>query len=264
MKSILSDPRKLNLVFAAVLLAVGLAIYWIWHPRRFTEHSFLERAFEFWVLKWMLFSVTYGLLTANTDARFVLASVDLNSIMGIGFAFALWKGDSYDERRTLMNLIFLFGLLISWNFVGHPLTSPRVWIMPSMTVAFVALLAMGAVVLARYGMIAIAFLAVSIAYVLLQMPGYHVLFVGGGNSDQELVKWLAFGKVLYGVTFYPIFFSPITNFVPLPFPRFPGLGMRMSKALNWALGAIGAGLLAEGALWVGKLLWRKMTGHSIP
>jgi len=224
----------------------------------------LERAFEFWVLKWMLFSVTFGLLSAHTDPRFILATVDLNSVMGVGFVIALWKGDSYDERRTLVNLLFLFGLLLSWNFVAQPLTPAKVWIMPSMTVALVALLAMAAGVLARFGHIAIAFCAASIAYVLLQMPGYHVLFLAGGTSDQELVKWLAFGKVVYGATFYPIFFSAITDFFPIQFPKLPGLGERMSKALNWVVGAIVAGLLSEGVLWLGKHLVQSVTGQPIP
>jgi len=240
-----------------------LAVYWVWHPRRFHEHRFIERAFEFWVLKWMLFSVTYGLLTVNTDLRFVLAAVDLNSMMGIGFVVALWKGDSYDERHTFMNLLFLFGLLFSWNFVSFPLASAKVWIVPSMTVSLLALLAMAAVVLARHGAIAIAFVLASFGYVLMQMPGYEILFVDRGQSDQELIKWLAFGKLVYGATFYPIFFSAITNFDRIALPKFPGLGDRTSKAVTWALAAIGGGILSEGALWIGKLLWHKISGHWV-
>jgi hypothetical protein len=262
----------MNLVFSAVLLVVGLSIYWFWRPPTFQDHRFTERAFEFWILKWMLFCVTFGLLSRGTDLRFVLASVDLTSVMGIGFAIALWKGDSYDERHTFMNLLFLFGLLFSWNFVSCPLSTsnspnpwiyPMVWIMPSMTVALLAVFAMGAVIVARHGKIAITFLVVSIAYLVLQMPTYQTLFVTKGNPDPELLTWLAFGKVLYGATFYPIFFSPITNFAAIQFPSFPGLGERTSKLVNWALLAIAGGLLSEAALSLGKLLLRKITGHVI-
>jgi hypothetical protein len=262
MNFILSDPRKLNLVFSGVLLAIGLAVYWIWRPRRFHEHLFIERAFEFWVLKWMLFSVTYGLLTVNTDLRFVLAAVDLNSMMGIGFIIALWKGDSYDERHTFMNLVFLCGLLFSWNFISYPLASAKAWVAPSMTVSLLTFLGMAGVVWARHGPTAIAFVLTTLAYLLMQMPGYEILFVDRGNAGEELLKWLAFGKLLHGATFYPIFFSAITNFDPIRFPRFPGLSDRTSKAINWSLAAILGIVLKEGVLWIGKLLWRKISGHS--
>lgn len=256
------DPRMLNLVFSSALLLAGLGVHWIWHPRRFHEHSFLERAFEFWVLKWLLFVVTYGLLTVNTDLRFVLAAIDLNTTIGIGFIIAVWKGDAYDAGHTKVNLLFLFGLLFAWNFVGFPLGG-KLWILPSMTFALVTLLGTGVAVFARFGMPAISFVVVTVVYGLLQMPGYQALFIDK-KSDQELINWLAFAKLLYGGIFYPVFFSAISTFDALHVPKLPVLTGRVRKVVTGALAAIGGGLLTEGTLWLGKLLWRTITGHAGP
>src|SRR2546425_12904951 len=175
---VLKQPQKLNLLISAAILLSGLLIHWLWHPPDVREHRFVEKAFEFWILKWMLFVVTWGLLTANTDLRFVLAGYNLNSVVGIGLVAAMWKGDAYNERHTIIDLIFLFGLLFSWNFVIHPLIGAgKLWLFPSMMTSCIFIASIGYVIFARYGSSAITFLVVSVAYLFLQLPTYLIVYL---------------------------------------------------------------------------------------
>jgi len=56
-------------------------------------------------------------------------------------------------------------------------------------------------------------------YLLLQLPTYNSVF---GLSDQPGLKWLeflAYGKLLYGVSFYVLYFVPGTGvYSPIRFP----------------------------------------------
>jgi hypothetical protein len=262
---LIKDPKIFNLVISGIVLLVGLLIYWF-HPAVFHEHLFVEKSFEFWVLKWMAYVMTWGLLTAQADLRFILALNDLNSVIGLGFVVALWQGDSYDERHTIVNLLFLFGLLFSWNFIARPLMVPgMVWIFPSMTTSFVFISGMGFVVAARYGKSSLGFVIVTALYIILQLPAYQVVFLGSVTTDPELVRLLAFGKALYASLFYAVFSAPIKNFgsIQIPLPSLPGLSERQKRAATWAAGAIGGGLLTELTLWIGKVIFRLFTGHPL-
>jgi len=258
---ILKDPRILNLLFSAVVMVIGLVAYWF-RPDIFRQHAFAERAFEFWVLKWMLFVMTWGLLTSGTDLRFALAALDLNTVVGFGLVVALWKGDSYDERHTIVNLVFLFGLLFSWNFLTRSLIGVVIaWLYPSMTASFVYIAAMAVVIVARYRSAGVLFAIASAAYLLLQLPTYQIVFLSQMQPDPELVKWLAFAKVVYGVLFYGAFLSPLQSFEALALPSLPLQGGRLRRFASWATTAIAGGILVEVTLWAGKHVWHLLTGH---
>jgi hypothetical protein len=258
---VLKDPKVLNLLFASVVLVAGLALYWF-HPEIFHQHTFTEKAFEFWVMKWMLFVVTWGLLTAGTDLRFVLAALDLNSVIGLGLVIALWKGDSYDERHTIVNLMFLFGLLFSWNFLARSLIGPgMVWIFPSMTTSLIYISSLAIVIAARYRSAGILFVIASVGYLLLQLPTYRVVFIDNVKGDPELVKWLAFAKLLYGTLFYGAFLSTIQRFESLRLPSLPTANARVRRMTSAVATAVGGGVLTELTLWGGKQVWFLITGH---
>lgn len=258
----LKDPKNLNLVFSALIFVSGLVAYWF-RPKVFRQHAFAEKAFEFWVLKWMLFVTTWALLLSGTHLRFALATLDLNTVVGFGLMVALWKGDSYDERHTIVNLIFLFGLLFSWNFVTSTVVGfGKLWIYPSMTASLLYIFSLSVVVVARYRSAGIVFAAVSVAYLLLQLPTYQIVFITRTQADPELVKWLAFAKLLYGFLFYAAFLSPLQNFESLELPKVPLPGDRLQRFASFATTAIVGGIFTELTLWAGKQLWRLITGHT--
>lgn len=259
----LTQAPNLNLLFSAVVLVVGLGVYWF-HPAVFHDHTYVERSFEFWVLKWIAFVVTWGLVTAQTDLRFELAATDLNSIFGLGMVVALWKGDNYDDRHTLVNLVFLFGLFFAWNFCFHPLAPSRIWFFPSMTLSLMVISAMAVAIIARYGAPGIAFAAISLAYLLLQMPTYLVLYGRTLNNDPELIKWLAFAKLLYATVFYAVFFAPLKHDRPIQLPTFTVVTPRVRGIATYLAGAVGGGILTELTLWIGKRVWQILSaGHLL-
>ena len=258
---VLKAPPNLNVIFSAAVLLVGLGAYW-YHPAIFHEHKYVERSFEFWILKWIAFVVTWGLVTAHSDARFQLAATDLNSIFGFGMVVALWRGDDYDERHTLINMVFLFGLLFAWNFSIQPLGPSKTWIFPSMTLSLIVISAMAVSIVARYGAAGIAFAVVSLAYLLLQLPTYLILFTKTLSADPELIRWLAFAKLLYGTVFYAVFWSPLKHSRPIQLPTLPIPTQKMRGISTYLGGAIAGGILTEFTLWVGKRVWLLLSsGH---
>src|SRR5579863_8419864 len=109
-------PSTLNLVFSGAILGIGLVAYWFFHPEIFEDDPYTERGFEFWQFKWLMFVMIWALFKGQYDPRFALAAADLNSLFAIGFALAFLGGKKYLERRSIVTLVFLFGLLFSWNF----------------------------------------------------------------------------------------------------------------------------------------------------
>lgn len=84
------------------------------------------------------------------------------------------------------------------------------------------------------------------------------------KTDPQLVEWLAFAKLLYGILFYGVFLSPVQNFESLQLPTLPLPGDRLKRFASWATAAIAGGILTEVMLWAGKQLWRLITGHAGP
>lgn len=176
---------------------------------------------------------------------------------------ALWRGDDYDERHTLVNMVFLFGLLFAWNFSMQVLLGPgKAWIYPSMTLSLIVISAMAIAVVARYGTPGIAFAVVSVAYLLLQLPTYQILFIKRLGPDPELVKWLAFAKILYATVFFGVFSSPLKHSRPIQLPAIPlPPTQKMRGIFTYLGGAIAGGILTEITLWIGKHVWQ-LIAHS--
>jgi hypothetical protein len=213
----------------------------------------------------MFYVVTWGLFSANTDLRFVLAANDFNTIVGLGIVVALWKGDSYDERHTLANLLFLFGLLFSWNFVSLSLGfSVKTWIFPSMTLSLVFISSAAVVVCVRFRSVAaIAFAVVSAVYLLMQLPSYQIVFAKT-NADPELLKLLGLAKLAYGGSFFVAFFQPVEGLERALRFRLPFASARLKAALsNPLIVAVLGGVLTELLLMAGKGIWHLITGHPV-
>jgi len=258
-------PGQLNLLFSSVVLLSGLGIYWFWHPPVFHMHIFVERAFEFWVLKWIAYVVIWGLFTASADLRYVLATDDLNTVLGFGYVVAMWRGDSFDERHSSMNLTFLFGLLFAWNFVAYQsLQHSLAWVFPSMTASLILIASMGLVTWMRCGSVAAPFAITYFGYFFLQLPTYEIVYkVGSPTMDPELIKWLAFAKLIIGASFYQVFPSALKTFDPLRIPTLPIPDGRLRKVANWAALTIAGGILTEIVLVFAKKVWGILTNQNL-
>ena len=259
MTQILDTPLKLNLLLSALAAVGGLAIYWLWRPRIFQDHPFAESAFEFWILRWMLVVITWGLVAASIDTRFVLAALDLNTVLGLGLVLALWKGDSYAARPGLVNLVFCYGLLLSWNFVVNPLIgSGKVWLYPSRTASLLVIALMAYVVVERCGSQAIMFVLASGLYLFLQLPSYDSIFL---NGHPQLVQWLGFAKLFYSGLFYTVFPWSLKSFTPLHVPRLPVTNDKLRHTATWVMATVGGGLLTEFSLWLFKFIGQVLAAH---
>lgn len=265
MTQVLSDPQKLNLLFSALAVAVGLVIYWIWRPQLFTMYPFSERAFEFWLLKWISAAIAWGFVAASTDKRFVLAAVDVGTILELGFVIAMWKGKSYDARPAHTNLLLLFGLLLSWNFVVNPLVgSSGIWLSPSMAATVIVTGLMAVTMVLRCRAQAVMFVLVSIGYLFLMLPTYNAVFGVSGPHAAELVQWLGFAKIFYAGLFYTLFPSGVKNFEPVAIPRLSVNNDRVRKSLSWAGVTAGGVVLTQLVLWIVKVVAHMVGGgHDI-
>jgi len=264
MIQILSDPQKLNLLFSALAVLVGLIIYWMWRPEIFKLHPFSERAFEFWLLRWISAAIAWGFVAASTDKRFVLAAVDMGTILGLGFVIAMWKGESYDSRPAHMNMLLLYGLMLSWNFVMNPLIgSGAVWLSPSMAAALLVIVLMAVTMVVRCRSQAVMFGLVSVGYLFLLMPTYNSVFGVSGPHSALLVQWLGFAKIFYAGLFYTLFPSGVKQFEPIVMPRFSVSNDRLWKGLTWAGGIAGGVVLTQVVLWIVKVVGHMAGGHNL-
>ena len=264
MTQILSDPQKLNLFFSALAVVVGLIIYWVWRPELFKLHPFSERAFEFWLLRWISAAIAWGFVAASTDKRFVLAAVDLGTILGLGFVIAMWKGESFDSRPAHTNLLLLYGLLLSWNFVMNPIIgSTAVWVSPSMSASLIVIGLMAATMVVRCRSQAVMFVLVSVGYLFLLMPTYSAVFGVSGPHSALLVQWLGFAKIFYAGLFYTLFPSGVKEFDPIAMPRFSLSNDRLWKSLSWAGITAGGVVLTQLVLWIVKVIAHMAGGNNL-
>lgn len=267
MGPMLADPRFLNLLFSSLVLVVGLGIYWFLSPAVFKQEPFTERAFEFWILKWLAYLMTWGLLQKSTDQRWVLTIVDLNNVLTIGFFLVFFWGAQYSDKKILLNLVFFFGLLFSWNFVTSgwlaSMNRTDLWITwgiaPSMICATGSLALMAYVFARRYGVAGAGFTAVSLGYLVLQLPAYRIIFAGDAGRSYFLV-WLAFGKLVYAVSFYGSFFAKVPDTAPLQVAALARVGElkpRFRKVVVFVGLGLCSGLLTAVGEVIGKILLKR-------
>jgi hypothetical protein len=266
------DAHALNIMFSAAVLLLGLVVYWLFPPASFETHPFTKRGYEFWLAKWMAFLLMWGLFKSATDPKWPLAISDVNSMLNLGLAMAFWQGDEYKERRVLTNLAFLFGLFFSWNFVvatwaDNPAASIQLrmlWLAPSMTLSCFSLTLMALVLLLRYrSPAAVIFCITTSAYIILQMPAYKMTMARAGNpnlpiADNGWLLWLAFAKVIYGLSFYAFDRVSAVDYGTL---RLPGFHWSSSPKLGRAVTVVTAALISGMIAKVGELLGSYLLHH---
>lgn len=267
MATALADARFLNLLFSSLMLLVGLGIYWFFSPRLFKLAPFTERAFEFWILKWLTYLMTWGIIAKTTDPRWVLAVVDFNNVLTVGFFLVFFWGAQYSQKKIELNLVFLFGLLFSWNFVAYSwlanINRSALWtswgIRPSMVAATGSLALMAYVYARRYRAAGAVFAVASLGYLVLQLPAYSIIFTSGASKSDWLI-WLAFAKLLYAVAFYGSFFTVVPDSAPIQIgalTRIQELRPRFRRVVVFVGLALGSGLLTAVGELIGKVLLKR-------
>lgn len=257
----------LNLICSLLVLISGAIVYRFTKPRVFEEHPYVKRAFVFWLLLWLVLILTWGVY-ASKPSRLVLGFVDLYTILAFGFFWAYSEADDFQWFRTAQNLIFLYVVLLLWNvFVGaqalqgDPQSYWRwAWILPSEAVSVLALILVALAFLFRYGLVAIPLSCVVIPlYALFQRPNYTIMFLQ--RVDPGWMLALAFGKLVFGLVFYTLFFSPARNYLAIQVPHIsPYDASAVKKWLRLGAGAFASAVLAllanKLADWIANLLKR--------
>ena len=95
-------------------------------------------------------------------------------------------------------------------------------------------------------------------YAFLQRPTYASILVEATPDDAHWIAALAFCKVLYGLVFYTLFFSPPQTDAKVHLPAFRVQGPLLTSAVRWAIGVVGAAVLSSfstsAAHWLGGIL----------
>lgn len=264
---LLNHAGLLNLACSLLVLISGAIVYRFTKPRVFEEHPYVKRAFVFWLLLWFVLILTWAVYTGK-PSRLVLAFVDLYTISAFGFYWAYSEAADFQWFRTAQNLVFLYAGLLLWNVLvgGHALQdAPQsywrwVWILPSEAVSALALILLALAFLFRYGPVAIPLSCVVIPlYALFQRPTYTIMFLE--KSDPGWILTLASGKLIFGLVFYTLFFSPARNYVAIQIPHIsPYDASAVRKWSRLAAGAFASAVLALLATkltdWIAHLLKR--------
>ena len=130
-----------------------------------------------------------------------------------------------------------------------------------MAASALGLLGMASMALLRYKRHAIGFALTSGLYVVLQMPSYEITFLktlkGSDTDNHGWLVWLAFAKLLYGLSFYSFCFVNPTVLGPLSIPNW-GLtsNPRVREASRWVLLALLGGILAGIGRYCGDWIMR--------
>lgn len=239
--SLLADPNKLNLLFSAFILVAGLVVYWFFTPVIFREHKFTKYAFEYWLSQWFGFLLIFIVLLSHAGKGWLLATVDLTSVFALGFFWVFLEGKDSQHRQVILNLVFIYALLVCWNLgfsvladldSGSARWLLRLRILPSEAFSATALGLMAVVFYLRYGTPAIPFGFITVGYILVQRPIYEGTFVTVGNTtNSPSDSWtyaLGVGKLLWAVVFYVMYFLPAKTYEPV---RLPNLGIRNNPKL---------------------------------
>ncbi len=257
-ETFVAHADSLNAFASALLFLIALVVIWGFRPQVFANHPYTRTAFLFWMLEWLSF-VLIWLLNANKafpDPRWFLMTVDLSTIFTLGFFVVFWEGSNYQGPSTILNLSLIYVLLIFWNlgFAIWALASPQgsdwrwIWVAASEAMSAAAFGLIAVAFVYRYRGTATAFALVTVAYVILQQPIYAGTFVKL-PTEPGWVGALALGKLVYGVLFYTLYFTPAENYDPItsPIARLSH-NPALRKGIHWVgalAGGIALGLLTE-------------------
>ncbi|SRR6266700_2122878 len=248
----------LNLIASVLVVLPAAVILWRGSARLFQQYRYTYYAFVFWTLQWFVAICVWGIFkSCGTRSIAVLAVDDLFVVSTIGFFWAYQKAETFRLEIAAKKLALLYGSLLLWNLVLGPLAGDQLrlrqlWILPSQVVSVLGMAMVAVTFWQRYGIRALPLSGIVIPlYAFLQRPTYASLFLEKVPDDAIWMFALAAAKLMYGLVFYTLFFSPAEQYAPVTveIPSFPA-----SKALKWAGGTVGAVFLSTLATAVAHLI----------
>jgi hypothetical protein len=225
-----STPRfvyLLNLWTSLLVLFIVLVLltYQSTYSQVGPEQRFRTRALALWGGWWFSLTLCY-LMFCEAELKWhgvELAVIDAGSISMLCFATAYTRGVTFQWRHT-MTIVFGGVILILWDVLtGQFYRTPVqrvIAIAPSAVLTTSWVISVGWAFYVRWGATAFPFLALTIAYVVLQAPAYFYTFVvqpfepqfpdlmAQFKDLQYIYWWLFVGKIGYAGMFFLLFLSP--------------------------------------------------------
>lgn len=269
---LLENAGRLNLAWSLLILLAGAAVFWLVNPKLFQEHPYTKRAFVFWLFQWFMLIVIWKLYVLGSHASCaLLACIDLYAIAGLGFYWAYRKANNFDWQGTVKTLGGIYGALLLWNLLVGTLAEHHnsaydklwhwAWILPSETASAFVLILTAAIFLLRFGPPAVPIACVALPiYAFLQRPTYSAMFIGE-KSDPGWVLALGCGKLVYGLLFYTLFFSPARDYGHVELPHFETRRPALMKSVKWAAGIMVTAVLSTLATTLAESLGNFIKGH---
>jgi hypothetical protein len=242
---LLDNADWCNVIAAACLLVPGI-YFGISEPPIFGRYPHLRTTFRIWLLQWIVFVILWILFPQPTSKMLLLALIDFQSVLAIGFCFSFLQGNKQQIASLIWGLFILYAVVISVDLaiglkaMNKPVGSQwrYAWIALSEVLSVVALLFTGQVFMLRYGLSALWLMVTNIIYAELQRPLYAGVFI----DEKPQHSWflaVAFGKLAMGAFFYLFFFVPLKDYPPLDLPETdPDVAMAIKHRVKGAGGFV--------------------------
>jgi hypothetical protein len=219
---------ELNLAVSLSATVAGFILYYKYRPSLFDAHPFMRWAFWYLIARWICLILIYVLaLSLPGEEKLFLATLDLQSVCEMGFAWLFVQGDEASPRRTFIGVISMAAFLWIWNFSSFapPATTlidigPRArWMTFSDAMSAFAVPALGFAFLIRYrAFVSFLLFLTSLGYsacqrlinaeVFLKSPSLAV----GVKTVSLLLFMLLVGKLLLAGMTFGLFFAPVTSY----------------------------------------------------
>lgn len=240
-----------NLIAAVLAFGSGLIIYFLWSPPVFAQHPFTLWAFWALIGQWIVYILIYIIRLRFPQCHACLvAALDLESLLTVGFSWVFLQGDDFKWRNTCGTLFLILVSLSLWNLGLSPASglSPLTWLAPSEALSAFAMQLFGFAFFVRYRVFAFPLFFISVAYAACQQPVYAATLGGATNLDvSPYLLALAFGKLILAGLAYGLFFAPVQRYVSatpeLEDHTRDAIKDAVLRSLKWTFGTVITGVI---------------------
>jgi hypothetical protein len=177
-------------LFGIVLFLIAWLFKW---PTflRFERQQASTTSFVLWIMWWFSMFVAYTFISNKDPIPYgrMLLILDWGDLCLVGSVLAYAAGNETirDKAPCMRRLVFLIIIGLGyfayysfhvWRFANNQtLLSDILFISPSLVLANVAIVAFGWIFVARWGLVAIPLLLLTVVYSALQLPAYTFVFL---------------------------------------------------------------------------------------